>query len=135
MSANVESLLSSSVSKLLRSIEINRGACCSSRPKIFVNELRTASATNTRSWNWPRRQRGIGYETLIQLVSRANPSTILVGYGADPNPTVDLVRKLRRATIIRGNNGPRKTTSVSARCFNVFVTPNFHLHVRINMRF
>jgi len=28
----------------------------------------------------------------------------LVGYGADPNPTVDAVRRLKRATIIRGNH-------------------------------
>ena len=28
----------------------------------------------------------------------------LVGYGADPNPIVDRVRKLKRSVIIRGNH-------------------------------
>ena len=39
----------------------------------------------------------------------------LVGYGADPNPIVDRVRKLKRSVIIRGNHDC-VAASITATC-------------------
>lgn len=42
----------------------------------------------------------------------------LVGYGADPNPTVELVRTLKRAVIIRGNHDKVCSGLESGEMFN-----------------
>jgi predicted phosphodiesterase len=42
----------------------------------------------------------------------------LVGYGADPNPTVDRIRKLKRMTIIRGNHDKVCSGVESGEMFN-----------------
>jgi len=42
----------------------------------------------------------------------------LVGYGADPNPTIEMVRSLRRAVIIRGNHDKVCSGLESGEMFN-----------------
>ena len=42
----------------------------------------------------------------------------LVGYGADPNPIVDRVRKLKKMTIIRGNHDKVCSSVENGEMFN-----------------
>ena len=41
------------------------------------------SAHNTRSWQPPNAKEGFGYEVLMGQVERANPTTLIIGYGAE----------------------------------------------------
>ena len=41
------------------------------------------SAYNTRSWQPPNAEEGFGYEVLMEQIERADPTTLIIGYGAE----------------------------------------------------